>query len=292
MINTIVKHLLFVFVDEYFANRLSQEGKTYGKLINLKTDVITNTQERALIGNGTHDDVDAIALGLKTTAGTNTLYLPAGTYFLKKEVALFTSGLHIKGAGIGKTIIKWDSTYDGNNAIFQSNGKSDLSFEDITFMGNQKQVKAVLEFNSYPAQNKNISVINCEFANVWARQAINFGNTAPDQKHSNDNVLVDGCHFYNIYNPAQKVVFNDTDPKCYGINLAETTLRAEIKNCHFENVSGDGIFGWGSVEKPSSKDSNPYYGNWNIHHNDFNLCWMGIEVSRRRFGKPSQHSSQ
>ncbi len=257
----------------------TQPGKAYGKLVSLKTDIITNAQERALIGNGTHDDVDAIALGLKATAGTNTLYLPAGTYFLKKEISLFTSGLRIKGAGIGKTIIHWDSTYDGSNAIFESNGRSDLSFEDITFTGNQKQVKAVLEFNSYPAQNKNISVINCEFVNVWAKQAINFGNTAPNQKHSNDNVLVGSCRFYNIYNPAQKIVTNDTDPKCYGINLAETTLRAEIKNCHFENISGDGIFGWGSVEKPSSKDSSPYYGNWNIHLNYFNLCWMGIEVA-------------
>ncbi|MDQ2752564.1 MAG: hypothetical protein M3R72_06020, partial [Bacteroidota bacterium] len=272
-----IKHAFFLLLIATSLTGFSQAGKIYGKLINLSTDVITNEQERALIGNGTHDDVNAIALGLKMTAGKNILYLPAGTYFLKKEVALFTSNLHIKGAGKGKTIIKWDSTYEGNKAVFQSNGASDLSFEGITFTGNEKEVKAVLEFNSYPNQCKNISVINCEFTNVWAKQAINFGNTAPGQKHSNDNVLIDSCRFYNIYNPAQKIVTNDTDLKCAAIDLQETTLHAEIKNCRFENISGDGIRGWGSVEKPTSKDSNPYYGNWNIHHNYFNLCWMGIE---------------
>ncbi len=284
MINLIVKPLLFALLTGISLTGFSQEGKVHGKLINLKTDVITNAQEIALIGNGTHNDADDIALGLKATAGANTLYLPAGTYFLKKEVLLFTSGLHIKGAGTGKTIIQWDSTYEGNNAIFQSNGKSDLSFEGITFTGNQKEVKAVLEFNSYPNHNKNISVIHCEFVNVWAKQAINFGATAPNQQHSNDNVFIDSCRFYNIYNPSQKVITNDTGPKCAGIDLQETTLRAEIKNCRFENLSGDGIRGWGSVEKPTSKDSNPLYGNWNIHHNDFSLCWMGIELGGQGLG--------
>lgn len=284
MINTIIKHAFLILFIAVSLTGFSQAGKIYGKLINLTTDVITNEQERALIGSGTHDDADAITLGLNMTAGANTLYLPAGTYLLKKEVSLFSSGLHIKGAGKGKTIIQWDSTYNGNNAVFQSNGRSNLSFEGITFTGNAKELKAVLEFNSYPNHNKNISVINCEFVNVWAKQAINFGNTAPNQQHSNDNVLIDRCRFYNIYNPAQKVVTNDSDSKCAAIDLQETTLRAEIKNCRFENISGDGIRGWGSVEKPTSKDSNPHYGNWNIHHNYFNLCWMCIELGGQGLG--------
>ena len=273
-----MKHLLFTFFIALSLTGFSQTEKQWGKRVNIK-EVINNAQESSLVGNGSHDDADALAQGLHLTAGTSVLYLPAGIYLLKKQINLYTSNLHIQGAGIGKTIIQWDSTYAGNKALFQSNGASNLSFEGISFSGNQKELKAVLEFNSYPNQNKNISISNCEFVNVWAKQAINFGGAAAGEKHSNDNVVIDSCRFYNLFNPSYKIVTNETDPKCDGINLQQTTLRAEIKNCHFENLSGDGIFGWGSLESQTSKDSNLYYGNWNIHRNYFNLCWMGIEVN-------------
>ena len=97
-----MKHLPFILS---LASALTCFSQT-GKLVNIKTEFIKNIQESSLIGNGTHDDADAFLQGLHLVAGTNTLYLPAGTYLLKKEILLYTSGLHIKGAGIGKTIIK------------------------------------------------------------------------------------------------------------------------------------------------------------------------------------------
>lgn len=259
----------------------SQQKKNVKAILNFKTEILLlhNTKNAATFR---YTDSGALARGLHQSGNTKILYLPEGVYTLKKNIPLFRSGLHIKGAGIGKTIIRYDSELPNNAALFQSIGASDLTIEGITFTGNEKEIKAVLEFNSYPNRCKNISILNCEFSNLWTDQAINFGGTSAGETHSNDNVLIDHCRFLNIYNPSYRVITNDTDPKCVGINLQQTTLRAVIQYCTFRNISGDGIFGWGWSQ--DSRKINFAYGNWNIHHNNFSYCWMGVEVNGNGLG--------
>ena len=269
-----MKHLLLFVMLLVAEISFSQVNKSSRAIFRLQRDEV-RTNAGSLANIDVQDDADAIVRGLHKAGSTQTLYLPEGIYLIKKSIALYTSGLSIKGAGIGKTIVRFDDSYLGTTPLFQSNGVSDLTIEGITFTGNAKEIKAVIEFNSYPKLCKNINLINCEFINVWAKQAINFGGMSAGETHSNDNVVIDHCRFYNIFNPSYKIVTNDTDPKCDAINLQQTTLRASIRYCSFQNISGDGIFGWGW----SGKNVNPAYGNWNIHHNVFFHCWMGIEVN-------------
>lgn len=260
----------------------SQPKKGAKSILNFKTEILLLRNKKNTATNFTYTDEGALAQGLHRSGKTKILYLPEGVYTLKKNIPLFSSGLHIKGAGIGKTVIRYDSELQSNSALFQSDGASDLTIEGITFTGNEKEIKAVLEFNSYPDKCKNISILNCEFKNLWTDQAINFGGTTMGQTHSNDNVLIDHCRFLNIYNPSYRIITNDTDPKCVGINLQQTTLRAAIQYCSFQNISGDGIFGWGWSQ--DNRKINFNYGNWNIHHNNFSYCWMCVEVNGNGLG--------
>lgn len=76
MKNTITKKAFLLFFIPASPTRFPQSVKKYGRYGNFKTAVIRNAQERALVGDGTHDDAEAIAPGLNATAGVNTLYLP------------------------------------------------------------------------------------------------------------------------------------------------------------------------------------------------------------------------
>ncbi len=276
-----VKIAFLLFLLGFSFHSFSQAANGNKRIINLK-DALQNNAQRGKTGDEFYNDADAFTQGIKLLSDAAILYLPPGNYTIRHPISLYKSGIHIRGAGMGKTIIRFDSLYKGNGALFQSNGASNIIFENITFTGNAKQIKAVLEFNSFPNQCRNIQIINCGFINLWTEHAINFGGTGANETHSTDNVLIEKCRFYNIYNPSYKIVTNDTDPKCNGINLQQTTLRAEIRLCRFENISGDGIFGWGSAQKQA--DVNPYYGNWNIHNNFFTSCWMGVEINGGAMG--------
>ena len=282
LINPGLKFFLFVLILQNTVTAFSQPQKSTKTIINFKSEILLLRDAKNAVTNFSYTDKGAIAEGLYQSGDTKILYLPEGVYLLKKNILLFKSGLHIKGAGIGKTIIRYDGDLQNNSALFESNGASDITIEGITFTGNEKKIKAILEFNSYPNKCKNIRVINCEFINLWTDEAINFGGASMGETHSNDNVLIDHCRFKNIYNPSQRIVTNDTDPKCIGVNLQQTTLRAVIQYCTFQNISGDGIFGWGWSQ--DNRKINFSYGNWNIHHNNLSYCWMCVEINGNGLG--------
>ncbi len=262
---------------------VAQTGKSREMLLNFGEFKKILNSENTIQNSLESDDATLIAKALTTAGNSKILYLPEGHYLLKKRIQLHTSGLHIRGAGAGKTIVSFDSAFAGNGELFQSNGASNITIEGITFTGQAKRIKAVLGFNSYPNACKNIRILNCEFTDLWADEVINFGATALNESHSTDLVFINHCRFYNIYNPAFPVVTNDTDPRCNAINLQQTTLRANIQHCQFENISGDGIFGWGWSQNPANV--NPLYGNWTIHHNEFRNCWMCIEINGNGLGR-------
>ena len=276
------KYFLLLLFTIFSVTLTAQNATPKKKIIDFKKDILRIKNYSFNKQPYFFKDKGSIQNALYISNKNGILYLPAGVYTVQKSIQLFTSGLHIKGAGIGKTIVRFDSTYEGNDALFQSNGAGDLTIEGITFTGQSKNIKAVLEFNSYPNKSKNISILHCEFANLWVDEAVNFGGTASNETHSLDNININSCRFYNLFNPHYRVVTNDTDPKCVGINLQQTTLRAAISQCTFENISGDAIFGWGWSQ--SKYKANPLYGNWNIHHNYFSNCWMCIEVNGNGLG--------
>ena len=278
----IKRHVLIALFSFVTLFSFAQKEKKRAGIIYFKAEQPTVNPDVKKQKPFTYTDNGAIEKALHTSGKTKILYLPEGVYTIKKNISFFTSGLSIQGAGAGKTVVQFDSFFEGNEALFQSNGQSDITIRGITFTGNKKQIKAVLEFNSFPNRCSNIKILNCSFTNLWVEQAINFGGTGMNETHSLDHVLIDSCRFFNIYNPSFRIVTNDTDPKCVAVNLQQTTLRAEIKHCTFKNISGDGIFGWGWSR--TNTTPNPLYGNWNIHHNYFENCWMCVEINGNALG--------
>jgi hypothetical protein len=69
-------------------------------------------------GDGSTDDFNAISAAVSAANSDpgSTLYFPAGTYLLTKNIS-FGNGKKIVGEGIGATIIKAHPTYSGNTSL-------------------------------------------------------------------------------------------------------------------------------------------------------------------------------
>ena len=236
-------------------------------------------------GNGIAGDAANMQSAIYKCTGDSAriLFCPAGKYLFDTTIYGETD-LTINGVP-GKTIFIADDHFAGNGNMFECIGKSNVTFENITFINNHsKSLNAFIQCKSSPNKCNNLRFINCTFTESWVQAAVMMGQTAnKDSTHWNDNVLFDGCVFQQLYNPSYKVVTTEIPDslKCVGINLQQTTLRCTIRNCIFKNTSGDGIYGYGANY---GLRNNKYYGNWTIENCDFFRNWMNIEINGNYLG--------
>lgn len=220
-------------------------------------------------------------------AGDNKriLNLPAGTYTLKNQLVLNTPNLVIRGAGIGKTIIKIANDYAGTGAPIITYGKAtNLVIEDLEIIGNGKLVEAAIRLNTYDTpttQNRNVFINRVSIHNFWGIGILGGSSSGGAETHSIDQLTITNCQIYDIGNPAQPITYSDNDLKYDAINLNSTTKKAIIANNYIARVAGDGIFSWGRVQETANHD----LGNYIIENNHFESCWMHIEVNGNYLSK-------
>jgi hypothetical protein len=82
-------------------------------------------------GDGTTDDTDAIT---DAFAASSDIFLPGGTY-LVTGLEIATSNKRIRGAGMGRTIIKLADA--SNEHVLQAEDITDIQLEDLTLDGNK-----------------------------------------------------------------------------------------------------------------------------------------------------------
>ncbi len=255
-------------------------------VIDVKTDLVTLVgAENNATGDGNTDDTKALQYGME--AGVKykkTIYLPAGNYKIKSTINIHSSGLHIMGAGMDKTFITFDASYSGTEPLFKANGKNDITIEDLTITGNEKQVEAAIQVNSYPSNNSRFRFERVRIHDFFGH-GIMLGSGNDPHLYSNDEIVIKDCIFYNIGDPNNLVI---TEPGGTGIDMNNTSFRAInlnenirktiITNNFIYNCSGDGIFsyGWGSQSEAYPPED---LGDWIITGNNISRCWMGIEIN-------------
>lgn len=236
-------------------------------------------------GNGTTDDTAALQNAINTAVvQKKTMYVPSGTYLIKGTVSL-KANLHIQGAGIGLSTLKYDTTFVPANSgyMLEGDAMSYIEIEGITFSGDHdKYVAAFIGFNSFNANNRQVSIHHCEFKDANVFEAINLGPTTNDQTHSNTDVYIQHNYFHDLYktgyqNPAADGV--DANLLCRGIHTRQSTRLLDVSHNRFENISGDGLFGEGQ-----NNVGNYLGGNIHIHHNLFYNCQMGVEINGNYLG--------
>ncbi|MDT0677685.1 DUF1565 domain-containing protein [Autumnicola musiva] len=260
------------------------------QFIDVTTDLVALIDaKKNAVGNGIEDDAPALQSAIYAGAQfKKTIYLPAGKYKINSQIQLSSSGLHIKGAGMDKTFIIYDSSYKGSGALFQSNGKSDITFEDLSISGNKKEVEAAVQINSYPNNNKRIGFERVRIFNFWGHGImLGHGN---DKSWSNDEVIIQNCKLYNIGSPSSPISFTDHDTSRFNaIHLQQDTRKLLITGNTIYNCSGDGIFGWGWSDTSDNFPAESH-GDWIITGNNITRCWMGIEINGN--GLPQKISIQ
>ncbi len=246
-------------------------------------------------GDGTIDNSTFVSSAIyKAVALQKPLLFPKGVYLINSTMPL-PAYIHLKGAGIGFTIIeyndKWVYPISTNNFMFESDGNSYIEIEGITFSGvHTTRIDAFIGMNSYPNLNRHIKIHDCEFkdANVFGAIEMNGVYTIT----GNTDVYIQYNYFHDLYlntgvvKDANGAVTNLGTPlpnpkgdnwesfNCNGIVLGQVTRNCDISYNRFENISKDGIFGEGQGVE-NNKDS----GNVNIHHNVFNNCWFHVEIN-------------
>jgi hypothetical protein len=97
----------------------------------LAGDQVANVRNFGATGDGTTDDTDALT---DAFAAGDDIFLPAGTY-LVTGLELAASNKRIRGAGMGRTIIKLANA--SNAHVLQAEDMSDIQLEDLTLDGNK-----------------------------------------------------------------------------------------------------------------------------------------------------------
>lgn len=141
-------------------------------------------------GDGSTDDSGFIQDAIDS--GVGVIFCPPGTYKISSQVDLASNVLFV-GAGKGKTVFQFDSSFGTTGAMFSGSGVANVTFRDITFDGNnvgsgasQTRLASMISFTT----STGISFINCELMN-HEYIGVAFGNSCSD-------ILIDGCEFHTM----------------------------------------------------------------------------------------------
>jgi hypothetical protein len=192
-------------------------------------------------GNGTSDDSKAIynAIISLNKAGNDskyyrTLFFPAGTYISDSTILPLPYGTHLKGEGIGRTIIKANNILDvffatmdskfilsnSDNYGVKANTPEYITIEDMTLDTSECLLNTLMNL----ASASNVVFRNVEFISSQISSIIKF--VAKNNASSFSNIEFENC------------VFSGGN---YGIYSATNLEHLVVKNCLFKNIKNYAI---------------------------------------------------
>ena len=119
----------------------------------------TNIKKYGAIGDGSTNDTAAFNIALTAASGA-TLFIPPGTYILTPgALQNIPTGTKIQGAGIGATILKCSSGFNGNNNLIQIVSVSGVEISNLTIDGN-KTSNSNFQYGLYISSSSNCSAHN------------------------------------------------------------------------------------------------------------------------------------
>jgi hypothetical protein len=216
-------------------------------------------------GNGTTDDSEAIfnAIISINKAGEEpqfyrTIYIPAGIYNISTKPVPLPTGTHLKGDGIGRTVIKnkdlseclvmvMDDNYNVANATsFGKDSKiiSNIIVEDLTFDGSENDSQ-ILSLGSV----ENVLFKNVEFIGTDLTTLINISNST--YNNSSLHIVFENCVFDNCY---------------HALTSSTNVEHLVISHCLFKDCNHEAII----FNKSTNKIINSI-----IDGNDFVNCGTG-----------------
>jgi hypothetical protein len=156
--------------------------------------------------------------------GGDTIYVPAGTYNVNRELYFGTNNTMLRGAGMWYTNIHF--THTTNNGGLKANAQN-ISFSDLylTTVRNSRT-------SSYKAIN-GVYTSQSTITNIWAEHFecgawIGQYNSGPINYA--DGFIMSHCRFRNNY--------------ADGINLCKGTRNAIVEHCNFRNNGDDDMAIW------------------------------------------------
>jgi hypothetical protein len=197
-------------------------------------DTIVSVKDFGAVGDGVTDDTAALIAAVTTGA---LVYLPDGTYILSNSV--FPSIIRLRGAGVGKSIIKWKSASAESNLV-QLSGVVDVQIENVTFDANQQnQTDSAGFYGTLGGTISNASIIvltRCEFKNG---RIADIALTGPTATNEFAVVELNRCSFVDgLVGTATRAA--------QAVSLSEG-IRLSVTGCMFRQPIGPSSYGRGGV---------------------------------------------
>lgn len=163
-----------------------------------------------------------------------TIFFPAGVYKISSKSIPMPTGIHLKGEGIGRTVIKSQDIY---NSLVMSMDDNFNYLNSISFGKNSSQIKYVyIEDMTFDISSDTISSLlslgssdyvvfkNVEFIGNSNSNIVHITNSS--YLNTSFNILFENCIFNNAYN---------------GIISSSNIEHIVIKNCVFKNIAREAI---------------------------------------------------
>lgn len=218
--------------------------------LNVKTDVTP-----AAVGDGKHDDTEAIQAALNRVGENLSVYLPPGTYRITRTLTVTGPVVGVMVVGHGRTTrIVWDGEKGGR--MFWSNGAAYSSYIGLTWDG--KSIAAVgFDHASKLRFETEIKHQHEAFLN-FTESGIRIGH---EQKYASAEILYDNCLFENCRIGVALLSFNDYNNTFNG---------CEFRNCDYGIYDEHGNFYARNCHFENSRESDFYIGS--EHNNSIRRC--------------------
>ena len=236
-----------------------------------------------VLGDGTTDDSDAFYNAILTVYCADnkpdcfkTMLVPAGEYIINSKPLALPTGIHLKGEGIDRTIIKTNSYENGLNVLLTTLDSnyvlSDLSstnkygvngeiahniiVEDMTFDVSESTLETVLLLGStYDVWFRNVKFIG--YSDIQNGNGSTLVNIFKSQGLQDSSYV----HFFNcIFENARN-----------GVNISNNLSWFLFNNCLFKDITNQAI-------NITSYNENNKTSNGSFIGNRFSNCSLGKSI--------------
>jgi len=213
-----------------------------------KLSDVVSVKDFGAVGDGVTDDTAAIQAAIAATSSSGaSAFFPQGTYILSNST--WPSSFNIKGAGIGRSIIKWKQASAETNLINLS-GLVNASISGITFDSNrQNQSDSTGYYGAIGgvlSDEARICVNGCEFLNGRIADIVFLGPTGSNQFASLD---IHRCKFTDG-------LVGTSTRAAQAVSVSEG-IRLRVVDCDFRQPTGPASYGRGGVvmQRPAGSTS-------------------------------------
>jgi parallel beta-helix repeat protein len=225
-------------------------------------------------GSATEHDIETAVQSAKP--GT-TIVLSAGTFKFQNTIAIASSGLTIRGAGIGQTILDFDGMTAGSDGIAAQDGSNNLTLTGFTVENTKGNAIKVIG-SDY--------VVFRAVSATWKDAAKTTNGPYGLYPVSSTHVLIEDCVVSNasdsgIYVGQSDTVIvrnNEVLGNVSGIEI-ENTFNADVTNNNVhDNTAGIMVFNLPDLPQQGGHNVR-VFGNKVLHDNLTNFAAMGDIVS-------------